>query len=445
MRISDLIKMGLKNLSRRKARTALTVVGVIIGTISIVVMVSIGMGMNASYESQVMQSGSLTTIEVRAQSYNYNEETQEESMITQKLNQAFIDMVYGLEHVKAVTPYVSLYVNLTSGKYQTGVQLYGIDTSVIDAFSFPAYTSGEGPTQANKEVFICGSEVFNNFYNPYSRNWQPAQVDPAHDRIKMEFPAYDYKMEEGKKNFSLQMRNMAMLESTGNYEYDYYIFIDMDYYKQLFQKFSKTLTVESRKKALRSLDSFETVKICVDSVKNIEKVQDELDQLGYKTSSLKSELEPMQDASNMLQLVLGCIGGVSMLVSAISIANTMIMSIYERTKEIGVMKVLGCYVKDIKKLFLFESAMIGFIGGALGIGLSYAASWAINKYGAPIFQSLMQNNYMYDTSTATFSIIPLWLPIAALLFAMVVGIVSGYYPARRATRISAIEAMKTEG
>ena len=147
----------------------------------------------------------------------------------------------------------------------------------------------------------------------------------------------------------------------------------------------------------------------------------------------------------MLQLVLGCIGGVSMLVSAISIANTMIMSIYERTKEIGVMKVLGCYVRDIKKLFLFESAMIGFIGGIFGIGCSYLASWAINKYGGPIFQSIMQNNYMYDSTTTEFSMIPLWLPVVALLFAMCVGVISGYYPARRATRISAIEAMKTEG
>ena len=223
------------------------------------------------------------------------------------------------------------------------------------------------------------------------------------------------------------------------------MYVDIDYYTELFQKYSKTLTTESRKVALKSLEQYQTVKISVDSVKNVKEVQQKIEDLGYKTSSLQSILEPMQETSNMLQLVLGCIGGVSMLVSAISIANTMIMSIYERTKEIGVMKVLGCYVRDIKKLFLFESAMIGFIGGLFGIGCSYLASWAINKYGGPIFQSIMQNNYMYDSATTEFSMIPLWLPVVALLFAMLVGIVSGYYPARRATRISAIEAMKTEG
>ena len=67
----------------------------------------------------------------------------------------------------------------------------------------------------------------------------------------------------------------------------------------------------------------------------------------------------MLQTSKMLQVVLGAIGGVAMVVSAINIANTMIMSIYERTKEIGIMKVLGCMLKDIRKLFLFETHLVG--------------------------------------------------------------------------------------
>ena len=173
-------------------------------------------------------------------------------------------------------------------------------------------------------------------------------------------------------------------------------------------------------------------------------VQEQIKAMEYGTYSLADMLKPMQETSNTLQLILGGLGAVSMLVSAIGIANTMVMSIYERTKEIGVMKVLGCFIRDIKLLFLFESAMIGLIGGVIGVGLSYLASYCINKYGAPLFKSLMSTNMMYDMSTATFSQIPIWLPVVALAFAMIIGIVSGYYPARRATRISAIEAMKTE-
>lgn len=445
MRISDLIKMGLKNLSRRKARTSLTVVGVIIGTISIVVMVSIGMGMNASYQSQVMQAGSLTTIDVMKENYNYDPESGSGTVTQQVLDDAFLETITQLEHVKAVTPYISKYVTLTSGKYECGVNLYAIDMSTMEKFAFPEIVSGTTPSEEDKTVFILGSRALENFYNPYGGRWEPVVVDPAKDRIKFQFNAWEYTQAPGKSPFTTQLRNYGVLKESNNYEYDYAMFVDIDYYKQLFDKFTKTLTPESRKVALKSLDQYERVKINVDSVKNVKEVQKKIGDMGYQTSSLQSILEPMQDTSNMLQLVLGCIGGVSMLVSAISIANTMIMSIYERTKEIGVMKVLGCYVKDIKRLFLFESATIGFIGGVFGIVCSYVASWAINKYGAPIFQSIMQNNGMYDSATTEFSIIPLWLPILALLFAMIVGVVSGYYPARRATRISAIEAMKTEG
>lgn len=444
MRISDLIKMGLKNLSRRKARTALTVVGVIIGTISIVVMVSIGIGMNASYESQVMQAGSLTTIDVMKDSYTYNEEEDIYSSVQQTLDDAFVDMVAALDHVEAVTPYIGQYVTLTSGKYETGVQLYAFDTTTMGEFAFPEIVTGVAPSESNQTVFVMGSKILQNFYNPYSMYGQQVTIDPAKDRVKFQFNAWEYTLEEGKRLVATQIRDYGILEESNNYEYDYCIYLDIDYYKELFTKYTKSLTAESRKIALKSLEQYQTVKISVDSVKNVKDVQDQIEDMGYQTSSLQSIFEPMQETSNMLQLVLGCIGGVSMIVSAISIANTMIMSIYERTKEIGVMKVLGCYVKDIKKLFLFESAMIGFIGGALGIGCSYLASWAINKYGGPVFQSIMQNSYMYDTTTTKFSMIPLWLPLVALLFAMFVGIVSGYYPARRATRISAIEAMKTE-
>jgi ABC-type antimicrobial peptide transport system permease subunit len=144
-------------------------------------------------------------------------------------------------------------------------------------------------------------------------------------------------------------------------------------------------------------------------------------------------------------MVLGALGAVAMIVSAISIANTMVMSIYERTREIGIMKVLGCVIKDIRKLFLFEAGMIGLIGGIIGIGLGYVASILVNKFGEPIFKALMSGNYMYNMENTAFSIIPIWLPFIALIIAIMIGLISGYFPARRATKISAIEAMRTDG
>ena len=187
------------------------------------------------------------------------------------------------------------------------------------------------------------------------------------------------------------------------------------------------------------------IKINVDHVNNVSKVQAAIKELGFQSSSLSSQFEPMQETSKMLQMVLGGVGAVAMLVSAISIANTMVMSIYERTKEIGVMKVLGCVIADIKKLFLFEAGMIGLIGGIIGITISYITSIIINKFGGPLFEALMSSGSLYgETGNTKFSIIPIWLPFLAAAFAIGVGLISGYFPAKRATKISAIEAMKSE-
>ena len=122
------------------------------------------------------------------------------------------------------------------------------------------------------------------------------------------------------------------------------------------------------------------------------------------------------------------------------------MSIYERIKEIGIMKVIGANVSDIKKMFLTEAAFIGLFGGALGIGVSYIASSIINylsKKGNPDEMGGMMGG-LPMMGEGKISIIPVWLVLVALLFATVVGIVSGYYPARKATKLSPLEAIRTQ-
>ena len=98
----------------------------------------------------------------------------------------------------------------------------------------------------------------------------------------------------------------------------------------------------------------------VDDMKNVIEVQKAINNMGYEANSQMEWLEPSQKQSNMVQAVLGGIGAVSLFVAAIGIANTMMMSIYERTKEIGVIKVLGCAMGNIRSMFLIEAGFIGF-------------------------------------------------------------------------------------
>ena len=107
------------------------------------------------------------------------------------------------------------------------------------------------------------------------------------------------------------------------------------------------------------------------------------------------------------------------------------MSIYERTREIGVMKVIGATVADIRRLFLTEAAFIGFMGGLVGVAISYGVSKIVNVVGVSMGQQ-------------TLSVIPVWLGLLGIIFATFVGVAAGFFPAVRATKLSALAAIKTE-
>lgn len=445
MKISDLIRMGLRNLSRRKARTALTILGVIIGTISIVIMVSIGIGMNNSFDQQFMENGAMTVVRIEQYGSIIDDDGNWLGSKEQVLDDALVELVRSVEHVKAVAPVLDTSAMLYSGKYQTYISLRAIGHEAFAEFGYPSLISGSYPTEEqNTTVVIPTSVLQSYFYNPNSRNYETAVIDPAKDKLVFKFSEWRYVRNERKKEFELNLTNLAVMEESDDWEKNSYVYMDMDYYKEIYTQYANTLKLEDRKKALAELNTYSYIMINVDNIKNVTKVQEDIEALGYITYSEMQYLEPLQETSNMLQTVLGAIGALAMMVSAINIANTMIMSIYERTREIGIMKVLGCLVKDIKRLFLFEAAMIGLLGGIVGIALSYGASFAINKYGGPLFSSLMQSSGVYDVGDAKFSVIPFWLPFLAAGFAMLVGVLAGYFPARRATKISAIEAMKTD-
>ena len=447
MRFIDLIKLGARNLLRRKARTALTVIGMIIGTISIVVMISIGIGMNASFESSVMENGSMTVIEIYANSW-YEDKDGGWSEKKQELTEDTIKQIKEIEHVKSITP--MLYGDaqlLAKKKYTSYLNLMVMDMDCYEDFGYPALEDGTYPNKQNSQDRIYyGSQMYIDFGYYNGSRYVRKEIDFAKDKLELQFMRYEQNPK--KKAYTYTINNMVKIaQSESGYSMaDYYAFMDIDLYKKIYEKYANTLKLSDRKQALESLNKYENIYINVDNMNNVTDVQDKLEEMGYKSESQMQYIKPMQETAKMLELILGAIGGVAMLVSAINIANTMIMSIYERTREIGIMKVLGCKVSDVKKLFLFEAGLIGFIGGTIGVGLSYIVSWLLNKYGGDIFSGLMGGGYYYGESGGgtAMSIIPFWLPFFAAGFGILVGLVSGFFPALRATRISAIEAMKNE-
>lgn len=115
------------------------------------------------------------------------------------------------------------------------------------------------------------------------------------------------------------------------------------------------------------------------------------------------------------------------------------MSIYERTKEIGVMKVIGANLPDIRRMFLLEAGLIGFFGGLVGVIISFLLSFLMNTVLSGVISGILGG-----MDASRISIIPWWMAVSGLLFATIIGVVSGYSPARRAMKLSALESLRNE-
>lgn len=442
MRISDLLRMGLRSLLRRKTRTILTVMGVVIGSLLIIIMIAVGEGMDHNFKEQVEEYGSLTTITIYNRGQIYDSDNQWVGSQDQKLDEALLKLIRDMDHVKFATPVITMDASLYSGRLNGWSMITAMEREAFTAFEFPDLIKGEYPSDEDFSQIIFGYQQPYEFYDMYNWRAGPKKIDLDKDKLVLKFSGM-FPVSDKKKEFSLPLKNIAKMDETMSYE-DYQTFMDLEYFKEIYTKYANTLSFDDRKKAMKKIAEYSEVRLNVDNINNIDKVQEKIKELGYQSESLMTYVKPMMESSKTIQRILLIMAAISMLVSAISIANTMVMSIYERTKEIGIMKVLGCVVRDIRVLFLFEAGMIGFVGGITGTVLGYASTWLINKYGGPIFGALMSQG-LGSVSVSTYAIIPFYLPFISMGVSIVVALLSGYFPARRATKIKAIEAMRSEG
>ncbi|MFA9378480.1 MAG: ABC transporter permease [Lachnotalea sp.] len=463
MKFLDLLQMSATNLWRRKLRTALTVLGVVIGTASIVVMLSLGFGLNKSTMEQIEESGGLTTINVSYSGDNSNSNTSSSSLEssssgndaensssgdTLKLDDEAITSITELEHVVVASPILGVSAIARQGIYEGYLNIIGMSVDALQKMNIPL-AEGTLPQAGEDLKFVFGNQVIGDFYNRKTQEgyWELGEL-PDVDLVNTPlFIIYDtdayFAAQDGEgaspKKYIMSGNAVVEGDMETYSDYSWNTYVDIEALKtQLKKAFKgKAIPGQPSTKSGKGYGKFEYSQayVQVDKMNNVMTVQNEIVAMGFEASSNAEYLKTMQKQYRSIQAVLGGIGAVSLFVAAIGIANTMMMSIYERTKEIGIIKVLGCGLGNIRTMFLTEAAFIGFFGGMFGLILSYLISWIINKF--------LAGAYGYADG-ATLSYIPMWLPLIALIFAVFVGMLAGLFPALRAMKLSPLAAIRNE-
>ncbi len=463
MKIYDMISICFRNLWRRKGRTLLTIIGVVIGSCAVIVMISLGLGMNQAMDNMLASWGDLTAVTIYNGGGMYYESNASASTEKPKLDDAALATLGSIEHVSYMIPKMQVdgsMVTVVSGKndrYRLSfANIMGVDFSIFDKLGYVA-ADGEMPNENNKTTaLVFGAEIPYQFMDTkkhgnaaYTHKQQLPDgsfskpfIDPVGDVVKLCINNTKKQSDDGTplyggKGYEYKMTGVAYLEEDNQWETPYCMFIDINIAKQIIASYNK---LNSVKKA--GDPEYSQVKIIVDDLNNVDYVQKQVEELGFSAQSMAQIRNEMMGSLGVIEMVLGGLAAISLLVAAISITNTMIMSIYERTREIGIMKVLGCFIANIRLIFLMEAGMIGLLGGIVGTVISYIISAVMNSLGGS--GALSQMFGVYSSDGGSVSIIPIWLVLLALAFSTVIGLISGFYPANRAVRISALEAIKNE-
>ena len=446
MKYEDIFKMCVQNLLRRKSRTLLTLLGVLIGCCSIVIMVSIGIGMTQSQKKMLEEMGDLTVITVNPKQGG-----------GKKLNDKVLGNIRSMDGVVGVTPKITLEdYNCTVKLYAGANDRYvaewasvaGIDTRELNNMGYKLLTgdacnrsgqvlSGQYAAYGYSDSLRPrGSNMVDRWGGGFDNNGNPLDppapfFDAASTPIVMELEA------NGKKlRFPLEPSGLLKEDYAKGSETSDGILMDISQLREY---------IEQLQGSGRTQQGYRTVLVKVSDITKVSQVEKQIRELGFSTSSMESIRKPMEKEARQKQMMLGGLGAISLFVAALGITNTMIMSISERTREIGIMKSLGCCVKDIRILFLSEAGVIGLLGGLVGCVVSLLIAMTVNlvSFGGPpslagIFAALAGGD-----GFTRICIVPFWLLLSAVVFSVAIGLGSGYYPANKAVQIPALEAIKS--
>lgn len=425
MNIIDTLKMSLTSLFRSKIRTFLTTFAVFIGVFVIIFLVSLSFGAQNILLSQITEQFDIRSIFIlRRGSLNLNffgivaeEEGEQRARI---LNSEALGEIQEIDGVELAQPVAQIYQRRLEFKDKD------FDDRVVNAASGGGWDISEGDSIV--------AEVFAGRFTNLLDNEVAITKDLA-DAYQKDYQEYLGQTiiltDPGLEQRTREMTIVGVISNIRNFAY--------------ITNLNIALTDISTRNRFASVEKYienagyQSIYVRASEEQRVNEVASNIRSLGFDATTLEDVLNVFNTFFNIVPIIFTIIGAIAVFVASIGIINTMIMSVFERTKEIGVMKAVGARNVNILSLFITEAGLIGFLGGLLAVFVSLLLMLGIER--------LLVNNILPRLNVEGISqifITPLWLIVVTVLVSTLVGILAGLYPAFRASRLDPVKALRYE-
>ncbi len=399
MKLIDTFRLSTRMFKTNQLRTLLTILGIAVGIGTILFLVSLGYGLQQILINQITTSDALLSMDVMT-----------EASSPVKLDKESLKKIENISGVVEISPMFSTGAQMSIGDL-TGDVLVNLSKASFLRLSGIKVTSGNVFTEDTESKIIVSSASLKLF------NLDAGQSLGKKAKFNLFIPKRN---DKGELTEDLEVRQIDKeFEISGIIDdsVSSYVFIPINAVENLDVPF------------------YSQVKIKVADQKIIETVRSEIISLGFIVTALSDTIGDANKIFNAIQIILSIFGAVALIVSAIGMFNTMTIALLERTQEIGIMKSLGASSRDVWGMFLAESLIIGFLGGATGILVGFTGRYAVNlgvNFLARSMGGQAFNLFYTPTSFIVF----------ILVFSTAVGFITGLYPAKRASHLNPLEALR---
>jgi len=421
----DLLKTSFGNLGRHKVRTILSSVGVTVGIVTIVTMVSLGIGvrqeMLSNFDALGLETLRVFPVTEERTAFDPFGEPPRKVLLTEEL----VDDLRARDDVLEVQPSLRLPYAMNVGLEMDGqmviVRPWQQASGSADPFVLePVFVAGEEPPRDAAGVIAVNTHTLKEL----------DITEPDYEGLIGQEVIIVLRAPRG-DSFRRPLKLAGVFDT--HYGPNDYALVVLGLPARL-----EMLAWWYNSSDYLARRGYDLLLIRATSLNDATQILDLLEARGFRVQSVKMMLDMVNRAMIVIETMLGSVGGLALFVASIGIANTMVMVVYERTHEIGVLKAVGASPGDIRALFVVESALIGLIGGVVGT----VAGWLLGKGLDRLIRTIME--WQEIQVQATFFVVTGGLVAAALGFATLVGLLAGLYPAARAARLDPLDALRHE-